>query len=579
MFKEKIAVLLKKHAGISEKEILSLLEIPPRQELGDFAFPCFVLAPKLKRNPQDIAAEISGKLQLEIPKEIERIEAAGAYINFFVNKTMFVKSVIEKILKEKEKYGKCNENKRIVIDYSAPNIGKPMHVGHIRSTILGDSLKKILEFHDNKVIGINYLGDIGLHIGKLIVAYQKWGNDKQIEKNPEKELLKLYVKFCREEKLLEEEALSKTIEQEEKEEYLENEWTKKAKQMLQKIESGDKETVAFWKKIEKYSLNGFLDIYKILNIKFNEITGQSKFSALGKKIVEKALAKKIAIKSKDWEIITKLEPLPDKIILRSDGTALYATQDLGAALSRYEKYKFDKMIYVTGSEQILYFQQLFKILEKLGYGWAKSLVHLPFGLINLEEGKMSSREGRVIFLHDIIEKAKELALKEIEKKNPKLKNKKEVAKDVGLAALKYSILKLEPIKSITFSYEHAINFEGDTGPYLQYTHARACSILKKAKEKGNANFYLMKNPKELELVSHLGRFPEVAAAAVSQLKPHLIVTYASETAKLFNEFYAACPVLQAEKGLSEARIELVKASKQVLATCLNLIGIKALERM
>src|SRR3989344_5040805 len=501
-FEQEIKNILKKE--VKEEIILE----KPISEFGDYAFPCFELAKKLKKNPVEIARELANKIKVN--KYIEKIEARGPYLNFFADRDYLAKTVIDIILKEKGGYGSKKEKQTIVIDFSGPNIGKPMHVGHIRSTIIGDSLRKIFEFLGNKVIGINYLGDIGLHIGKLIVAYQLWGDDKKIKRNPEKELLNLYIKFCKEEKLSLEQELAKSPDQEDKEVYLENEWTKKAKNALQKLESNDRETIALWKKIKEHSLKGFFDIYKILNIKFDEIIGQSKFSNEGKRLVKEAVKRNIAIIGKHNEVIAKIEPLPDKVILRSDGTALYSTQDMGAALSRYNKHKFDKMIYIAGSEQTLYFQQMFKIFEKLGFNWAENLIHLPFGLVNWEGAKMSTRAGKVIFLQDVINKARELALKEIEKKNPNLKNKEKVSEKVGISALKYSILKLEPIRSINFSYEQALSLEGDTGPYLQYTYARASSILRKAKIKS-----ILKTPKislkekeEIETLNKLLKFPE-----------------------------------------------------------------------
>ncbi len=576
--KEVIVNLLLKELNkrkLNKRDIEKLIETPPSPELGDYSFPCFVLASKLKKNPNEIAEELARKIK--ITKEISQIKAVGPYLNFFINKKILAEFVVREILKKEDKFGSKKENKRIVIDYSSPNIGKPMHVGHIRSTILGDSLKKIFQFLGNKVIGINYLGDIGLHIGKLIVAYQLWGDEKKLKKEPEKELLNLYVKFCKKEKLSAEQELEKSSDQEEKEESLDNELTRKAKEALKKLELRDKEIVAIWKKIESYSLRGFLKTYKELGVEFEEIIGQSKFSEIGKQIVKEALKKGVAFKGEEGEIIAKLKPLPNKIILRSDNTALYSTQDLGAAVERYKKYKFDKMIYVVGSEQQLYLQQIFKILEKLGYKWSKNLVHLPFGLLRLKEGKISSREGRVIFLQDVLEKAEQMALKEVKKKNPKLKNKKEVARKVGLAALKYSILSKEPIKNIEFSFSQAIDFEGNTGPYLQYSYARASSILRKADKKPGKFRAGDLKLQEINLIKRLSLFPEIVKKAGKQLNPSIISNYSFVLAQEFNEFYHSCQVIGSKE--EAFRLSLVQAFRIVIKQALNLLGIEVLEEM
>ncbi len=576
--KEIIVRALIKATKLKRHEIESLVEIPPNPKLGDYAFPCFELVKKLKKNPGEIARELAEKIKPE--KEISKIKVVDAYINFFINKKTLAESVVRKILKEKENYGRKKENRKIVIDFSGPNIGKPLHVGHIRSSVLGDSLKKIFEFLGNKTIGINYLGDTGLHIGKLIVAHKLWGNAKKIEENPQKELLNLYVKFCKKEKISAEQELEKFLKREERKKYLENEWTKRARKELEKLEKNDKENKKIWKKIKKYSIKGFLKTYKILDIEFNEITGQSKFSNVGKKVVEIALSKGIATRNKKGKITAKLKKdnLPNKIILRGNGTALYSTQDLGAAVARYKKYKFDRMIYVVGFEQQLYFKQIFKILEKLGYKWSKNLVHLPFGLLSLEQGRISSREGRVVFLQDVIDRVKILALKEINAKNPKLKNKEKAAEKIGLAALKYSILSKEPIKTSKFSFKQALSFEGDTGPYLQYSYVRASSIIRKAKKQLTTNFNISGlTENEIELVKKLSGFPEIVNKAKEDLNPSLITNYGFNLCQEFNKFYHICPVIDSKFELF--RVALVEAFKIVVRKILYLLGIKPLEKM
>ncbi len=578
--KEIIVDLLKSKVDLKKQEIDNMIEIPQDEKLGDFAFPCFILSKKEKKKPEKIAEEISLKLNKKIKKlkEIEKVEAVNSYINFLANLKEFTDLTFKKIDKV-EKQGK--KKNKIVIDFSSPNIGKPLHVGHVRSTILGDSIKKIHAFFNNKVIGINYLGDTGLHIGKLIHAYKLWGDDKKIRKNPGKELLSLYVKFCKKEKVRTDKEVKKNPGQEDKEEYISNEWTEKAKEELKKLERGDKENKKIWEKLKKYSLNSFEKVYKILGIEFDEITGQSKFSKKGKKVVNKALKKKIAQKRGGGEVAVKLEKdnLPDKVILRKDKTALYSTQDLGSAVKRYEKYKFDKMIYVVGSEQELYFKQIFKILEKLGYKWSDNLIHLPFGLISIEGGKISSREGKVVFLEEVLNKAKQEALKQIKKKNPKLKNKKKTAEKLGISALKYSTLSKEPIKNIKFSFKEALNFEGESGPYLQYSYVRASSILKKTRKKGKyeKGKIIEFDKEEVKLIKKLDLFLETVKKAKQKLNPSLIANYAFELASLFNEFYHSCQVIGSEK--QAFRLKLVESFKKIMKLSLQLLGIEPVEEM
>ena len=565
--KEKIQKILEK-LGIKE----SLQKA--NQKYADFTLTYF----KQPEKAQEIAKKLQGKIE---GVEVSVIES---YVNFSIKPEFLASHIVKEILEKKEKYGssKKGEGESVVVDYSSPNIGKPLHVGHIRSTVIGDSIIKILNFSGYNTKGINYINDVGLHIGKIIAAYQLWGDDKKIEKNPEKELLKLYVKYCKKEKFEVGEELRKTPDKEDLEKG-ENKWAKKAKEILLKLEQGDKKTVKIWKKIEKFSLQSFNKIYKLLDVKFDETIGSSNFSEKGKEIVELLLRKGLAYKSKDGAVIVKLEEkkLPDKVVLRSDGTALYSTQDLGAAVTRYARLKFDKMVYVVGSEQKTYFKQLFQIFKLLDYKWADSCYHLAFGLLSIGKERISTRAGKVIFLEDVLKEAIRLAEQEIKKKNPKLKNKKAVAEAVGIAALKYSILGVEPIKDIAFSYERAISFEGDTGPYLQYAYARASSILRKAKKTGKIrkklNLSLLTEKAEQQLIKKLGDFPFICESACKQLKPDLIATYAHELAQIFAEFYHCCQVIGSEK--QGERLALVKATRQVLGNALSLLGIKALEEM
>ncbi len=576
--KDLIGDLLKKELDLDISEIKSNIERPSEDNLGEFAFPCFFLAKKFKNDPKEIAKEISENLNKKLKDidDLEKVEAVNGYLNFFVNMNKFTGDVFDKIerFKDKNKKGKG----KVVIDFSSPNIGKPLHVGHIRSTIIGDSLMRIFEHSGWETYGINYINDEGLHIGKLLMAYKLWGNNKKLEKNPEKELLRLYVKYCKKEKLGVEDELEKSPDKEDNEE-VKNEWATKALNALKKLEDGDKELKEIWKKIKKYSLVAFNNTYKKLDVEFDEIVGSSKFSKKGKESVKKLIEKGLAYETEKGAAIVKLErdDMPDKVVLRSDGTALYSTQDLGAGIERYNQHKFDKMVYVVGDEQRLYFKQLFKIFDKMGYEWAKKLSHVPFGLLNLEEGKISSREGNIVFLQDVINDSSKKALEEIKKKSPDLKNKEKVAEKVGVAALKYSTLSKEPIKNIEFSFKDAINFEGDTGPYLQYSLARANSILDKSKSKSLYDNKIEFSSEEEGLIKKLDQFDETVEKAKNNLNPSLIANYSYQLAKLFSEFYHSCKVIGSEK--EEFRLELVKNFKEVIGKTLWLLGIDQLEEM
>jgi len=560
--KKKIADLINKHADIPKEKIIANIEMPKDSNLGDYAFPCFTLASELKKSPFQIALELAAAI--DPGKDFEKIVANGPYLNFFINRSILAQDVIKTILKEKDKYGSgmSGAGKTVIIDYSAPNIGKPMHVGHIRSTLIGDSLKRLFLFQGYKVIGINYLGDIGLHIGKLIVAYELWLNRDSLKKDPIKELLRLYVKFCEHEK--------SEIDSEE-EDYEGNEWTKKAKEKLELIEKGDKKTISIWQKIKKDSLKGFDRIYKMLQVKFEKTTGQSEFSEKGKKVINRALSKEIATKEADSEaVFMELANLPKKYILRGNGTASYITQDIGAAVDRFEEIKFEKMIYVTDYRQQLHFQQL---LKKLGYSFSDKCLHVPFGTLKFGNEIIATRSGKVILLEDVLKKIIEQAGKEIKKRNSGGDPKK-----IALAGLKYSTLKTEPTKDTIFSWEKALNFEGDTGPYLLYTYARARNILRKAKYKSSSKS-LTSNLDDTEkaLILQLSQFPNIAQQAYEQYSPNLIANYAFQIAQAFNVFYHKNQVIGSEQ--ESFRLVLVDSFSQVLKNALNLLGIQVLEEM
>ncbi len=560
MFKEEIISLLSKETRLREQEIENLIEVPPNSEFGDYAFPCFILSKKEKSSPDKIAEHLAGELKL--PKALERVEAKGPYLNFFINR----KKLAEQITEINANFGKSafGKKKKICIDFSGPNIGKPMHVGHIRSTIIGDSLIRIFNFLDYDSLGINYLGDIGLHIGKLIVAYELWLDKKALEKNPVQELLRLYVKFCSKEKSEVQEGLE--------EEFQDNDWAKKAKEKLRLLELGDKKTEKIWHDIRRYSERGFNKIYEMLNVEFNEASGQSEFAEKGKQIVSSLLLKHLAKSEEDGAVYVEINK-QKKYILRANKTASYITYDLGAAVERFKKYRFDRMVYVTDFRQKAHFSQLSAILKLAGYDFADKMVHLPFGTVKFGNEIMATREGRIILLEDVLGKTIKKAEQEIRKRKTKGSPEK-----VGVGAIKYMILKNEPSSDVQFSWDSALNFEGNTGPYLQYSYARASSIIKKV---GKFNKSKLKigslSREEINLIRKISEFPEIVQLAGKHLNPSLIANYSFQLAQIFSEFYHNCRVIGDEKEVF--RLKLIQAFRTTLKNSLYLLGIEVMDEM
>ncbi|RLI97744.1 MAG: arginine--tRNA ligase [Candidatus Aenigmatarchaeota archaeon] len=562
---EKEVVGILKEVGIDAE---NYLEIPPKG-FGDLACTvCFRLAKEKKRNPQAIAEELVRKIKIPEDSLISKVEAKAGYINFFFDWERISEKVLKEILEKGEKYGssKIGENKKVMVEYSAPNPVHPMHIGHARSTFLGDALANLFDFLGFETIRANYINDVGLQVAKLLVAYLEWARGKEPEGKPDFWLWEYYVKFHEEAK---------------KDASLEA----RAREILRKFEIERDEGVSkLWRKIVNWCIQGFKETYERLGIRFDVYLYESDFRDEGKKLVEEALKKGIAFKSQEGAIVADLEKhgLPNIVILRSDGTGLYITSDLGMTVQKFKQFELDKSIWVVSSEQNLYFKQLFKILELLGYEWVKNCHHFSFELIRLPEGKMSSREGRAVMLDEVVDKLVNLAYKEVDKRNPDLSEEKKrvIAEKIGIGALKYAIIKVEPEKQIVFDWKRMLSFEGDTGPYLQYALTRCNGILRKARD-WKQNFKTEKlSEKERELVKALARFPEVVLRAANQFKPHLLCNYAFELATIFDKFYEACPVLKAEDGkLKNFRLTLVNATKIVLENSLRLIGIEIPERM
>jgi len=557
---KKTIVKILQDAGIKCEE--GNIEIPPQPSFGDLSFPCFEMAKIQKRNPQQIAVEIAQKITVKKDSLVTGVEAKAGYVNFFLSWEKIVGKLLKEIITNKGEYSFSAKKKKIMIEFSQPNTNKPMHIGHARNTVLGDSLSKILEAAGNNVVRANYPGDIGLHVAKSMVGYMKWGNNKEPDKKSDHFVGDFYIRFFEEAKG------NPALEDE-------------ARDLLRKWESGDKATVALWKKMKEWCLNGFKETYKKIDVDFDVWFFESEFEKSGKEIVDKLLEKGIAFKSPEGAVVADLEKhgLPSCIILRSDGTSLYATKDFQLGIIKFDKYKIDKSIYVVGNEQKTYLEQIFKILELFGYEKAKQCYHLAYGLVMLPEGKMSSREGRVVLLDDLIAELEHLSGNVVSKANPNMDEtaKKKISEQVALAALKYALLKVSPEKNIIFNKNEVVQFEGDTGPYLQYAHTRCCGILEKAgKWKPCFNQKALVE-QEKELVKNLTRFPAVVEEAAKDLRPHYVCNYAYELATSFSTFYHACPVLQAEQ--KDFRLTLVKATEIILKKSLELLGITALEKM
>jgi arginyl-tRNA synthetase len=564
MFKDEIIKILGNIINLEKENIKKLIEVPPNSEMGDYAFPCFSLAKEMKKSPNLIAQELVEKIK---PSEnISEIKAIGAYLNFFVNKEKIANYVLTKIYNEKDSYGKGNANKNYVIEFCGPNTNKPLHLGHVRNMALGNAMCDIIKFNGNEMHKVNIVNDRGIHISQSMLAYQKWGNNKEPDKKGDHFVGDFYVMYANAAKENEE---------------LKNE----AQEMLKEWEKENPEIRKLWEKMNKWVLEGFAKTYKRFGIKFEKEYFESEYFQKAKEIVKEGIEKKVFIKDDEDAIIAPLEKynLPNKVILRPDDTSLYFTQDLYLAELRQKDFNFDKLIYVVASEQELHFQMLFKVLEILGKKYAKNLHHLSYGLVNLPDGRMKSREGTVIDADDIMDETAKIAENEIKKRNENLDEKiiKDRAEKIALGAIKFYMVKTEPIKSITFNPEESLSFEGETGPYLQYTHARASSILRKLgnKVKKEINFSKLDKKEEIEIIKILNNFPQIIEQTAEKYKPHFLANYLITLSQTFNEFYHKYQVISDDKEITKARILLVSGTKQILKTGLNLLGINPLEEM
>lgn len=554
--KDIVVDLIVKVSRMNRKEVESLVEIPPSDELGDYAFPCFVLAKKEKKSPLYIAETLTEKLRNKIPQGISNIGFKSAYINFFMDKKMLAESILKNASKKDFGKNSSGKGKKLVIDMSAPNIAKPFGIGHLRSTIIGDSIAKLAEMNSWEVVKINYLGDWGTQFGKLIFAYKKWGKKSELKKDAIKHLQDLYVKVNESDK-----------------------FDDAAREEFKKLEEGNKENLALWKEFGDLSLKKFDEIYKILNVKFDVVSGESKYNNQLDSVLTLLEKKKLLVESDGAFIVDlKDENRGAVLIKKSDGASLYATRDLAAAIDRKKKYNFNKLVYEVGAEQNLHFEQVFKVLELAGFSWSKDCVHAAHGLYLGKDGKkFSTRKGKTVYMQDVLdetlEKAKESLSKREKLSAPEL-NKRALV--IALAAIKYGDLKNFREKSIVFDVDRFLKFEGDTGPYLLYSYARASSITKKVKSKKSVDIVDLKS-EEIALLKKINAFEGTILKAYEQLAPNLVANYCYELAKCFNEFYHACPVMGSfEEGF---RLKLVEVFKDTLKKGLGVLGIGVLEEM
>lgn len=560
LYRGNILVFLGKTFGI-----LELAEAPKGVD-ADFAVSCFAVAKTKGMAPGDVATEIAGELKKEFTF-IERVDVVGGYVNIYLDAKALGKETISTVEAWKEKYGASQEGKRakVVIEYSSPNAAKPMSVGHLRSTIIGESLKKIYESQGFTVIGINHFGDFGTQFGKLLYAISQWEDEAAFAKEPVKEMLRLYVKFH--EEIKNDPALED-----------------KGRAMFQKLEAGDAVLARQWAELCVVSVDEFEKIYALLGINIDLLLGESFYQSRVFGVIARCLEKNIAVKNEDGSVAISFadESLPSFLLAKKDGSSLYAARDIAAAEFRLETFAPEKIIYVVGSEQTLHFKQVFKTLGLLGYD-EKKFRHDGFGLVSLPEGKMSTREGRVIFLEDLIEEATLRAEKIVVEKNPELTNteKKEIASAVGIGAIIYNDLSQSREKNVQFTWDRALSMEGNSAPYLQYAYARAMSILRKAGEipEFKKENIVIETEQEQKLVRIIARFPEAVKNAQEADAPHIVATYLNALVQEFGRFYNECPVLTAEGNTKETRLALVSATAQVIKNGLTLLGIKTLERM
>ncbi len=561
-------------AELTAEEILDMLEYPPDKAMGDLALPCFRLSKSLRRSPMEIAKTLAESLSLP---EFSSVEVQGGYLNFRVNGVAFAKRVVFEIAEKGEKYGSpmCGEGKTVVLDYSSPNVAKPFHIGHLGTTVIGHSLKLLHEFAGYTCVGINYLGDWGTQFGKLIVAYKKWGDKAAVEEKGVDELVALYVRINNEIKAEEDASLAADPSG-----VKSSPLADAARAEFKKLEEGNEENIALWKWFVAVSLEEYEKTYRQLGITFDSYKGESfytdKMPAQVQKLRDSGL-----LKIDDGASIVDLEPygMPPCLILKRDGSTLYPTRDIAAAVYRKEAYAFDKAIYVTSAAQSLHFAQWFKVVEMMGYDWHNELVHVPYGTVSINGAKLATRTGNVILLKDLFAEAIARVYEITKEKHPDPAECAAIAEKVGVGAIVFYYLSNNRMRDINFMMEDALSFDGNTGPYVQYTYARTCSVLEKADCKAKMSDAPL-SERELELAKALSRFPERVEAALEEYEPSVVTRYILELCAAYNGFYHDCSILSCEDAaVKESRVALTAATSRVLKTALHLICMQSPEKI
>ncbi len=561
-FRMKIAEAIADRTGLGRDEIAELLETPKNPDMGDVAFPCFRLAKTMRKAPPRIAAELAESIAL--PEGVQSAAAAGGYLNFMLDRGAQAGAVLRRIFEEGERYGGSDEGagRNVCIDYSSVNIAKPLHIGHLPSTVIGNSLYRIYRHMGYTPVGINHLGDWGTQFGKMIYAYKAWGDRETVEKGGVDELVKLYVRFHQEAE--NNEAMNDA-----------------ARAWFKKIEDGDPEALEIFNWFKQVTLKDAERVYDMLGVRFDSYNGESFYADKVQPIIDELRQKGLLVEDQGAQIV-RLDDygMPPAIILRSDGATLYMTRDLAAAKYRHDTYHFDKNLYVVAYQQDLQFRQLFKVMELLGWDWAKGCEHVNFGMVSYEGQTLSTREGRIVYLEDLLNQSVSKALGIINEKSPNLENKEEVARKIGIGAVVFFALYNSRIKDIDFWWDRALNFDGETGPYVMYTHARCMSVLRKCGDVDAVPDYsALDDPEAQAVVRLIDDFPGVVHLAVERNEPSLVTRFSVELAKAYNKFYYEHRILDDDLSARAARVQLTRAASQTIKTALGLIGIEAPDRM
>lgn len=566
-YKQKIVEAIAKVTQLSEETLTNYLEVPPDENLGDFAFPCFKLAKELKKAPPVIAQEIKGKIEID-KKIVDRIEMVGGYLNFYIYKEGLAETVLKEIATYKEEYGrqKLGEGQTVVIDYSAPNIAKPFHVGHLRSTVIGGALYNIYQFLGYNTVGINHLGDYGTQFGKLIEGYKRWGSEYEIEKNPIEELTKIYIRInelCKEDESV----------------------LNACRDNFKKLEDGDEYCTKLWNRFREVSLTEFQRVYNLLGSKFDSYNGEAFYSDKMGEVIELLENTGKLIESEGAKVIDLEElGMAPCLIIKSNGSTTYATRDLAAILYRARTYHYSKAIYVTSYEQTLHFKQVFEVAKLLGLEkqYTDNLTHVTFGMVHLKNGKMSTREGNIIKLEDLLSEAIARARAIIEEKNPNLEEKEEVAKRVGIGAVIFNDLSNNRMKDEIFDWEQVLNFNGETGPYIQYMYVRTKSILEKVEKLPTIetiDFSQLLDKEAISVIRMVYNFSEVLRQAAEKNEPSILARYLIDLSQSYSSFYNEHHIIGEEENIQNARLFLTYACNQVLKTGAQLLGMQMPERM